>query len=153
VGGRAGVHRHHLHQPLQGAERLPPASPAKTPGRKLISERSNFPTDLYIAQSVCQEYGLELVLLEPEEIAARCSRCGDLHAHPCQLPHGAMHDMAAVTAAAHAKGILCVWDLCHSAGAVPVDLKAPMPTLPWAAATNTSTAAPARRPLSGRIRA
>jgi hypothetical protein len=40
------------------------------PGRrKLISERSNFPTDLYIAQSVCQEYGLELVLLEPEEIA------------------------------------------------------------------------------------
>src|SRR5256885_1805477 len=34
-----------------------------------------------------------------------------------------MHDMAAVTAAAQGKGILCVWDLCHSAGAVPVDLK------------------------------
>lgn len=92
--------------------------------KKLISERSNFPTDLYIAQSVCQEYGLELVLLEPEEIA------GALQADVaiCMLTHvnyrtGAMHDMAAVTAAAHAQGILCVWDLCHSAGAVPVDLK------------------------------
>ena len=92
--------------------------------KKLISERSNFPTDLYIAQSVCQEYGLELVLLEPEEIA------GALQADVaiCMLTHvnyrtGAMHDMAAVTGAAHAQGILCVWDLCHSAGAVPVDLK------------------------------
>lgn len=95
------------------------------PGRKkLISERSNFPTDLYIAQSVCQEYGLELVLLEPEEIAAALQDDVAIS----MLTHvnyrtGAMHDMAAVTAAAHAKGILCVWDLCHSAGAVPVDLK------------------------------
>ncbi|WP_407713969.1 kynureninase [Comamonas testosteroni] len=92
--------------------------------KKLISERSNFPTDLYIAQSVCQEYGLELVLLEPEEIAAALQTDVAIS----MLTHvnyrtGAMHDMAAVTAAAHAKGILCVWDLCHSAGAVPVDLK------------------------------
>lgn len=91
--------------------------------RKLISERSNFPTDLYIAQSVCAEYGLELVLLEPEEIAAALTP----EVAICLLTHvnyrtGAMHDMAAVTAAAHAQGILCVWDLCHSAGAVPVDL-------------------------------
>jgi kynureninase len=94
------------------------------PGRrKLISERSNFPTDLYIAQSVCQEYGLELVLLEPEEIAGALRD----NVAICMLTHvnyrtGAMHDMAAVTAAAHAQGIVCVWDLCHSAGAVPVDL-------------------------------
>lgn len=92
--------------------------------KKLISERSNFPTDLYIAQSVCAEYGLELVLLEPEEIAAALTP----EVAICMLTHvnyrtGAMHDMAAVTAAAHAQGILCVWDLCHSAGAVPVDLK------------------------------
>ena len=92
--------------------------------KKLISERSNFPTDLYIAQSVCQEYGLELVLLEPEEIAGALQTDVAIS----MLTHvnyrtGAMHDMAAVTAAAHAKGILCVWDLCHSAGAVPIDLK------------------------------
>ena len=92
--------------------------------KRLISERSNFPTDLYIAQSVCQEYGLELVLLEPEEIAAALTP----EVAICMLTHvnyrtGAMHDMAAITGAAHAQGILCVWDLCHSAGAVPVDLK------------------------------
>ena len=92
--------------------------------KKLISERSNFPTDLYIAQSVCQEYGLELVLLEPEEIAGALQTDAAIS----MLTHvnyrtGDMHDMAAVTAAAHAKGILCVWDLCHSAGAVPIDLK------------------------------
>ena len=92
--------------------------------KKVISERSNFPTDLYIAQSVCQEYGLELVLLEPEEIAAALQPDVAIS----MLTHvnyrtGAMHDMAAVTAAAHAQGILCIWDLCHSAGAVPVDLK------------------------------
>lgn len=92
--------------------------------KKLISERSNFPTDLYIAQSVCQEYGLELVLLEPEEIAGALQTDVAIS----MLTHvnyrtGAMHDMATVTAAAHAKGILCVWDLCHSAGAVPIDLK------------------------------
>lgn len=91
--------------------------------KKLISERSNFPTDLYIAQSVCQEYGLELVLLEPEEIAAALQPDVAI----CMLTHvnyrtGAMHAMQEVTAAAHAQGILCIWDLCHSAGAVPVDL-------------------------------
>ncbi len=92
--------------------------------KRVISERSNFPTDLYIAQSVCAEYGLELVLLEPEEIAAALTP----EVAICMLTHvnyrtGAMHDMAAITGAAHAQGILCVWDLCHSAGAVPVDLK------------------------------
>lgn len=111
-----------LYKVLSAAARIArEGAPART---KLISERSNFPTDLYIAQSVCQAHGLELVLLEPEEIAGALQ--GDVAI--CMLTHvnyrtGAMHDMAALTAAAHAQGILCVWDLCHSAGAVPVDLK------------------------------
>ena len=111
-----------LYKVLSAAARI---AREDAPGRKkLISERSNFPTDLYIAQSVCQEYGLELVLLEPEEIAGALQTdvAISLLTH-VNYRTGAMHDMAAVTAAAHAKGILCVWDLCHSAGAVPVDLK------------------------------
>lgn len=111
-----------LYKVLSAAARI---AREDAPGRKkIISERSNFPTDLYIAQSVCQEYGLELVLLEPEEIAAALQPDVAIS----MLTHvnyrtGAMHDMAAITAAAHSQGILCIWDLCHSAGAVPVDLK------------------------------
>jgi len=96
------------------------------PSRKVIvSERSNFPTDLYIAEALCRERGLRLQLVEPEEIAAALTR----EVAVLMLTHvnyrtGAMHDMAAVTAAAHAAGALTVWDLAHSAGAVPVDLNA-----------------------------
>jgi len=94
------------------------------PGRRVIvSERSNFPTDLYIAEGLCKQRGYTLKLVEPHEIAAALN--SDLAV--LMLTHvnyrtGAMHDMAAVTAAAHAAGALVVWDLAHSAGAVPVDL-------------------------------
>ena len=89
----------------------------------VVSERSNFPTDLYIAEALCRERGCTLKLVEPEEIAA--SLTADVAV--LMLTHvnyrtGAMHDMAAVTRAAHDAGILAVWDLAHSAGAVPVDL-------------------------------
>lgn len=89
----------------------------------IVSERSNFPTDLYIAEALCRERGCTLKLVEPDEIP------GSLTADVAvlMLTHvnyrtGAMHDMAAVTRAAHDAGILVVWDLAHSAGAVPVDL-------------------------------
>src|SRR5690606_11740951 len=97
---------------------------ADRPGRtRVVSERSNFPTDLYIAQSVCAQHGLELGLVEPGDIAARLSEdVAILLLTHVNYRTGAMHDMAALTAQAHARGILCVWDLCHSAGAVPVDL-------------------------------
>lgn len=97
---------------------------AEHPGRRrVLSERSNFPTDLYIAQSVCAQHGLELVLLEPEEIDAQLTDdVAILLLTHVNYRTGAMHDMAALTARAHASGIVCVWDLCHSAGAVPVDL-------------------------------
>jgi len=94
------------------------------PQRKtIVSERSNFPTDLYIAEALCRERGCTLKLVEPDEIP------GSLTADVAvlMLTHvnyrtGAMHDMATVTRAAHVAGILAVWDLAHSAGAVPVDL-------------------------------
>ena len=92
--------------------------------KRIVSERSNFPTDLYIAQALCRQHGMELVLLEPEEIAASLSaEVAILMLTHVNYRTGAMHDMVAVTAAAHAEGILTVWDLAHSAGAVPVDLK------------------------------
>ena len=95
-------------------------SPAR---KRIVSERSNFPTDLYIAEGLCKERGLELVLVGPEDIPTALT--GDVAV--LMLTHvnyrtGAMHDMAAITAAAQAQGIVCVWDLAHSAGAVPVDL-------------------------------
>ncbi|MES2951215.1 MAG: kynureninase [Pseudomonadota bacterium] len=93
--------------------------------RVVVSERSNFPTDLYIAQSLCKQHGYTLTLVEPDEIAANIN--ADLAV--LMLTHvnyrtGAMHDMAAVTAAAQAAGALMLWDLCHSVGAVQVALKA-----------------------------
>ena len=96
------------------------------PQRKvLVSERSNFPTDLYIAEALCKERGLQLVLVEPEGIAAALtSDVAVLMLTHVNYRTGAMHDMASVTAAAHGAGILTVWDLAHSAGAVPVDLNA-----------------------------
>ena len=93
------------------------------PGRRtIVSERSNFPTDLYIAEALCRERGCTLKLIEPHEVAA--SLTPDVAV--LMLTHvnyrtGALHDMAAVTAAARAAGALVVWDLGHSAGAVPVD--------------------------------
>ena len=95
-------------------------SPAR---KRIVSERSNFPTDLYIAEALCKERGLELVLVEPEAIAAALTAdVAVLMLTHVNYRTGAMHDMAALTAAAHAAGALMVWDLAHSAGAVPVDL-------------------------------
>ena len=92
--------------------------------RVLVSERSNFPTDLYIAEGLCAERGYTLKLVEPEEIAgALNSDVAILMLTHVNYRTGAMHDMAAVTKAAHAAGALVVWDLAHSAGAVPVDLR------------------------------
>ena len=95
-----------------------------TPRRKvLVSERSNFPTDLYIAEALCKERGLTLLLVEAGDVAAALTPdVAVLMLTHVNYRTGAMFDMQAVTAAAHIKGILCVWDLAHSAGAVPVDL-------------------------------
>jgi len=91
---------------------------------EIVSERSNFPTDLYIAEALCRERGLALRLVDaPEHIpAALGERTAVLMLTHVNYRTGALHDMAALTRAAHAAGALAVWDLCHSVGAVPVDL-------------------------------
>ncbi len=94
------------------------------PGRKtIVSERSNFPTDLYMAESLCKERSLRLHLVEADNIAAALNAdVAVLMLTHINYRTGAMHDMAAITAAAHKAGALAVWDLAHSAGAVPIDL-------------------------------
>ena len=97
-----------------------------TPHRKvLVSERSNFPTDLYIAEALCKERGLTLLLVETDGIEAALTQdVAVLMLTHVNYRTGAMHDMQRITASAHTHGILAVWDLAHSAGAVPVDLTA-----------------------------
>ncbi|MDB5730254.1 MAG: kynureninase, partial [Variovorax sp.] len=99
-----------------------PAGGAK-PRRVVLSERSNFPTDLYIAGSLCRERGFTLKLIDAQELpAALTDEVAVLLLTHVNYRTGAMHDMKTVTAAAHAVGALAVWDLAHSAGAVPVAL-------------------------------
>lgn len=92
--------------------------------RRIISERSNFQTDNYIAASVARAHGGELVLLDKAEdipplLDERCAVMMLTHVH---YRSGRMHDMALLTRWAQQAGVLAVWDLAHSAGAVPVDL-------------------------------
>jgi kynureninase len=97
---------------------------ADAPQRKVIlSERSNFPTDLYIAEALARERGFELRLADADELP----RLLNDDTAVLMLTHvnyrtGRMHDMATLSAAAHAAGALTLWDLAHSAGAVPVAL-------------------------------
>jgi kynureninase len=101
---------------------------ARDPGRRVIvSESSNFPSDLYIAQGLAdllqQGYCLRLVDA-PEEIdAAVGADTAVLMLTQVNYQSGILLDMHSLTALAHARGVLTVWDLAHSAGAVPVDLR------------------------------
>jgi kynureninase len=97
---------------------------ADAPSRRvLLSERGNFPTDLYIAESVAEANGLVLRLADGARIGEHLD--GDVAV--LLLTHvnyrsGRMHRLAEITRAAHDAGALVVWDLAHSAGAVPLDL-------------------------------
>ena len=96
------------------------------PGRRVVlSERDNFPTDLYVVQGLSELLGerIELRLVETVEIESSLDQDTAL----LMLSHvdyrtGHVHDMARLTAAAQAAGALALWDLAHSAGALPVDL-------------------------------
>ena len=97
---------------------------ADAPSRTtLLSERSNFPTDLYIAESVAVAAGLKLRLVDAADLADHLNHdVAVLMLTHVNYRSGRMHDMAELTRLAHAAGALTVWDLAHSAGALPVDL-------------------------------
>ena len=98
---------------------------AESPRRRVIlSERGNFPTDLYIAESIAAAEGLTLRLADGERIdAALDDDVAVLLLTHVNYRSGRMHPMVETTRAAHAAGALVVWDLAHSAGAVPLDLR------------------------------
>lgn len=106
---------------LAGALRLRPGR------RTILSEAGNFPTDLYMAQGLIESLGGRHRLRHAEGEAVAAAIDDDtavvLLTH-VNYKSGWMHDMAAMTRAAHAAGALILWDLAHSAGAVPVDLEA-----------------------------
>jgi len=91
----------------------------------ILAERGNFPTDVYIASSAAEIAGCVLRSVEPDEILAAI----DETVAVVSLTHvnyktGKRYDMRAITERAHAMGALIVWDLAHSAGAMPIALNA-----------------------------
>ena len=89
----------------------------------VLSERTNFPTDLYIAEALCKERGYQLRLVEAEALQSALQHdVAVLMLTHVNYRTGAMLNMQAMTVAAHSVSALTVWDLAHSAGAVPVNL-------------------------------
>ncbi|MDP3785846.1 MAG: kynureninase [Undibacterium sp.] len=92
----------------------------------IVSERSNFPTDLYMAEGITRwlDRGYRLHLIDsPDELSTAINHETALvMLTQVNYRSGYLHDMAAVTALAHGHGALCLWDLCHSVGALPIDL-------------------------------
>ena len=98
------------------------------PGRRVVlSDSGNFPTDLYMAEGLLATAGGDRVLRTPPPEAVGAHITDEVAA--VMLTHvdyrtGRMHDMGAITRAAHAAGAVMIWDLAHSAGAMPVDIAA-----------------------------
>ncbi|MFC3458649.1 MULTISPECIES: kynureninase [Massilia] len=94
--------------------------------RVIVTERSNFPTDIYMAEGLTswleRGYSVRLVDSSEELPAAIDADCAVVMLTHVNYRTGHQHDMAALTRHAHQNGALVVWDLAHSAGAVPVDL-------------------------------
>jgi kynureninase len=93
--------------------------------RVIVTERDNFPTDLYMAQGLIALLGgtHELRLAEADAIVqAIAADTAVVMLTHVNYRTGRMHDLAALTRCAHERGALVIWDLAHSTGAVPVDL-------------------------------
>jgi kynureninase len=105
---------------LAAALRMRPDRPV------IVSERGNFPTDLYVAQGLVDMVGggrgLRMVDDPARVIDAIDARTAVVSLTHVNYKSGRVHDMAAITKRAHDHGALMLWDLAHSAGALPVDL-------------------------------
>ena len=108
-----------LHKALMSAVAL-------RPGRtEIVIDINNFPTDIYIAQSVADQHGMKLVAVSADEIIAAISeRTAVVTATHVDYRSAKILDAPAITAASHQNGALMVWDLAHTAGAVPFDASA-----------------------------
>lgn len=110
------------------------AGAAARPGRdEVVIDRANFPTDRFIVDGIAAECGLTVRYLDPPPAAG--VRPADVAAVTgprtalVVLSHvayrsGFIADLAAITRVAHDAGALMLWDLCHSAGVLPVELDA-----------------------------
>jgi kynureninase len=96
------------------------------PGRSLIlGENGNFPTDAYVAGGVAELTGARFKAVSPDEVmAALDDSVAVLSLTHVNYKTGAVYDMAAITKRAHEVGALVIWDLAHTAGAMPCELNA-----------------------------
>lgn len=108
-----------VYQALASALELNPAR------RVILSDSGNFPSDLYIADGLLRSLarGHELRIVDPEDVEAAIDETiAVVMLTEVDYRTGRLHDMRALTRKAHAAGALTIWDLAHSAGAIPVDL-------------------------------
>jgi len=102
------------------------------PSRRIVlTERSNFPTDLYVASGLAKHDGSahEVICVEPGEgaiervLAQRGHEVAVVTLTHVHYTTARIHDMRGITAAAHAAGALVVWDLSHSTGIMPLEVE------------------------------
>ena len=96
-----------------------------TPTRNvLLCDINNFPTDRYVARSVADLFHLRYEECAVSEIADRLKEnIAVVTASMIDFRSAEIHDVASITAAAHAVGVLTVWDLAHAAGVIPCDVE------------------------------
>ncbi|PPS69458.1 MULTISPECIES: kynureninase [Streptomyces] len=92
---------------------------------ELLVDATTFPTDGYIAESAARMTGCTLRPVAPADVpGALGGRTAAVLLNHVDYRTGRLHDLPGLTAAAHEAGAVAVWDLCHSAGALPVGLDA-----------------------------
>ena len=97
--------------------------------RVILTQRENFPSDIYMLQGLAEQLddGYEVRLVDDEEVTAGFPTTMSDEVALVVLTHvnyrtGRLFDMGTTTSAIHSGGALVIWDLCHTAGALPIDL-------------------------------